>query len=104
MKQNNDNSSNHKQYQLKKIKQTLIKQYQIYDTWLLEKLATTLLENGINIDKFNNPYLSKELELDEIVNYLQNKILIEKEFKIINKKTTIIDFKSKKKSRIKIRK
>ena len=86
MKQNNyySNSFNEK---INKIKQILIKKYEIYDIWLLERLALSLLKNGIDIDKFNNPYKVRELDLDEIVAHLKNKIIEERNQKINNTKT-----------------
>lgn len=92
MKQNNYYSNNFNQ-KINKIKQLLIKKYQIYDAWLLEQLALSLLKNGIGIDKLNNPYKVKELGIDEIVTHLKNKIIEEKHKKINN--TKIIKVKKK---------
>ena len=92
MKQNNYYSNNFNQ-KINKIKQLLIKKYQICDAWLLEQLALSLLKNGIGIDKLNNPYKVKELGIDEIVTHLKNKIIEEKHKKINN--TKIIKVKKK---------
>ena len=94
MKQNNYYSNNFNQ-KLNKIKQLLIKKYQIYDNWLLEQLALSLLKNGIDIDKFNNPYQVIELDLDEIVTHLKNKIIEERNQKINDTKTEKVKKKIK---------
>ena len=85
MKQNNYYSNKVKQ-KINKIKQLLIKKYQIYDVWLLERLALYLLKNGIGIDELNNPY-KRELGIDKIVAHLKNKIIEERNQKINDTKT-----------------
>lgn len=99
MKQNNSNRNNKNQLEeVNKIKQQLIKKYQIYDNYLLEQLATSLLENGIGIEIFNNPFKSKELDLEEIINHLKNKQLTKREEKlIVNIKKNTTNYKIKKK-------
>lgn len=94
MKQNNYYPNNFNQ-KLNKIKQLLIKKYQIYDNWLLEQLAISLLKNGIDIDKFNNPYQCRELGIDEIVTHLENKIIEERNKKINESKTIKVKKKIK---------
>ena len=66
MKQNNLIMfyNNNPKYELSKIKRKLIDRYQIYDKYLLEELASTLKENGIGLDKFNDKYYSKPYDLD----------------------------------------
>ena len=110
MKQNNLIMfyNNNPKYELLKIKRKLIDRYQIYDKYLLEELASTLKENGIGLDKFNDNYYSKPFDLDEIIYYLIDKIIKKNQLKITTVKTIkIIDFKeytSKKLTKAKIRK
>ena len=84
-------------YEINLIKLRLRERYDVLDMVLLQALAVELISNGIGIDKFNSFYNKKNgFDFDEIVYYLLDIILFEKEDRSFRRRDKVVDFSVRK--------
>lgn len=79
MKQKNNQSDPIKENQILKMTIKIMERYSVLNSSLATKVAISLYENGIYLDKFQEKYYSSKTSfyLDEIVVYLLKKQIIE---------------------------